>query len=741
MDSSNYVDHVEDVDMTINSQSMTTSLEVTGVTSHAPINPGTQDSVVPDAVSDDVNHPVGQAPPTSGGHDPELVEQWATQINNRVATCEVKIANLEDKVQELDDMVAVLRRDTRDETLAKRTRASVQEQLHDRVMPLEQRVATLERTHDDTVVQLSSMKISEAPVARSAAQATRTGPPSKSRTSTRKDEVPGQSPSRATRASKKSSRSQPKSARRSKSRDDPSSSDPSSSSSSSSSSSDTDSTDEESQSSQGRSRRHRRGRTERRNRRRRNERASATRTVGGETKSLGRDNEEDLVLGPSHEGVITLTSTNPRYKTLMNYRYYRLARTKQERSSYEVGKVHSKASKIETALGRKFSGSDPIRIFSALRDIVQEANSNKVTEGQLFLAVPRLLTGHAKKHFESSRNGSRRGAEALASWPETVNFLLTAYATPRVISKALDDLREVKQEKDETEFQFSDRVNEAMSRCGGVHTSDEKTTHFVEHLLPSISPIVAQRREEKPDMTYYELVRYAMMIGEAERARGETRRSVKGTSSELKKKRKTKSSSKTLVLDEGKKKKKKRSTRSRSSTPSDSVGSSASHLVVAGSARSSSSEDEHGSSSSSGSETSSSDEEEEALPMEPRFIPSAKVAFDVRRRGWQDAGPPRRNGSPARGPPRGHAPPVLRAPGAEKEGPRTVVCHTCYEKGHYAPDCDNPPDGYLKVIRNYSELKPHQLAWVPRISFDNAVAQIQKASKTESQEPPSEAKN
>ena len=68
----------------------------------------------------------------------------------------------------------------------------------------------------------------------------------------------------------------------------------------------------------------------------------------------------------------------------MNYRYYRLNRTKQERSSREVGKVTSKASKMETAIGSKFSGSDPVRIFSALRDIVQEANNNDLTEGQLF---------------------------------------------------------------------------------------------------------------------------------------------------------------------------------------------------------------------------------------------------------------------------------------------------------------------------------------------------------------------
>ena len=579
MDSSNNVDQVGDVEMSLPSHTVTSSLEVTGVTSVSPVNPGTHGSLtVPGAVQDGTPTRADQVPTVAEGHNSELIEHWATHTNGRVATAEAKIAHLESGLAQAQRALADLRLEVQPDALAHKLRDFVLAHLQDRVLPVEMRVATLEQRGAVSTHPPSSMQISQAPAAGEASKATRAVPAPDDRERESADDVPSRAPSRASKASKRKTKST-RSKKTTRDRGDPSSSDPSSSSSStSSSSSDSDTSDDDSESSRRRSSRHRRGRNDRRNRRRQKNKASSTRNAQKETRSLGRDEDEDLVLGPSHEGVITLTSTNPRYRRLMNYRYYRLNRTKQERSSYEVGKVNSRASKIETGIGDKFSGSDPVRIFSALRDIVQEANNNKVTEGQLFLAVPRLLTGHAKKHFESSRDGSRRGAESIASWPETVNFLLTAYATPRAITSALDDLREVKQEKGETEPSYSDRVNAAMSRCGGVHTSEEKSTHFVEHLLPSVSPIIAQRREEKPDMMYYALVRYATMIGDAERARSDTRRSLKGSSSDKRKQKGTRSSSKNLVLDE--RKKKKRSSRSSTSTLPDSVGSSATNLQV-----------------------------------------------------------------------------------------------------------------------------------------------------------------
>jgi len=149
---------------------------------------------------------------------------------------------------------------------------------------------------------------------------------------------------------------------------------------------------------------------------------------------------------------------------------------------------------------------------------------------------------------------------------------------------------------------------------------------------------------------------------------------------------------------------------------------------------------------SSDSDSSSSESEEEVLAFEsrePRFIPAAKVAFDTRNnRGWQNNGPPRNNGN-ARGPDRrspspvryrdnqGRGPsPVLRQPGPDdSRRDEPVVCYTCYECGHYSPDCKLKPGDYATVIANYAKLTEVQQATVPRMAFDNAILRVQAAAE------------
>ena len=628
MASANQSDQVEDVEMSLPSHTVTSSLEVTGVTSYSPANPGGPASV-PGDVTSDVEPQADQVPSAAEGQPSALIEQWALRMESRVSAVETAVRNLQGLSEEARGAIQALGIEVRPEVMAHKMTDHVARLVQDRVMPLVQRIMTLEQGLDTSTAKLSSMQISQAAEAVDAPRASMAAPAPQDDDDDdeEEDEVPTQPPSRSSK--KKLSRTK---SRRERENEDPSSSDPDPSDSSSSHYSDSGSSSNSS--SRRRSSRYRRGRRRRRQRRRRSHQPSETRNVNKETKSLGRDDEE-LILGPSHEGLTVLTSTNPRYRKLMNYRYYRLNRTKQERSSREVGKVTSKASKMETAIGSKFSGSDPVRIFSALRDIVQEANNNDLTEGQLFLAVPRLLTGNAKTHFESSRDGSRRGAESIASWPETVNFLLTAYATPRAISDAIKDLREVCQEKNETESAFSDRVNAAMSRCGGVHTSEEKSTHFVEHLRPEISPLVAQYREEKQEATYFELVRYASTIGEAERARSSSRRELKTKVSSSKKKKE--SSGRNLILQEDRTSKSSGSATSASASAS--TDSRAIHVNIAGTADGSSSDDEGGSTGSSSTEE---EEEDEVLATETRYVPAGRVAFDNNpRRGWPDHGPPR----------------------------------------------------------------------------------------------------
>ena len=513
----NPVPNPRDEEMSLPSHTVTSSLEVTGVTSVSP----TGDNVAGDTSGHigDSGPQAAPAPAATVQHDPALVEQWACSINNRVSTCEMRLDTLDNHVANVRADLSAIRQETQPEAVARKLDTFISGRVQERVLPLESRMAQAEAAMHEPHADPQAMSISQALVAsqsktgrapsaaghvraggsRAQSMAGRAGPAPREEEDSG-DDVPMEPPSRTPRREEtmsrrsrksvksprktKSSRAEPKKARkdrrRRKERDDPSSDDPSSTSSSSSSSS---SSEQSSSSSDSDGDGHRRRRDRPRHR---------TRTPRSMRQTVSVQQDEALrIKGPEHRGVQVLTSTNQRYVDLVDYRCYRLLRVKQTRTPNETGKVNSLTSKMEKALGeRKFDGKDPVLIFSALSNIVEEADNMKMTEAQLFLAVPRLLSGAARDHFVDTRDGSRRGGESLRSWPETVNFLLSAYARPRVISGALDDLRELRQRRDEEESEFSDRLCRALGRCGGVHTAEEKKTFFVEKLHPTIQSLV-----------------------------------------------------------------------------------------------------------------------------------------------------------------------------------------------------------------------------------------------------------
>ena len=50
-----------------------------------------------------------------------------------------------------------------------------------------------------------------------------------------------------------------------------------------------------------------------------------------------------------------------------------------------------------------FNGTDPIRVLAFLAKFVEEAEILRMSEGQAFMALPKLLTGFAKDQYDSFR--------------------------------------------------------------------------------------------------------------------------------------------------------------------------------------------------------------------------------------------------------------------------------------------------------------------------------------------------
>lgn len=224
--------------------------------------------------------------------------------------------------------------------------------------------------------------------------------------------------------------------------------------------------------------------------------------------------------GPTCRGLKRLTCTNPLYRKLTDYRYYRLRIRKTKRSGRETGKVKDHIRRLRVGLDElTFDGKDPILIFEFLSRFVVEANTLRISEAQAFVALPHFLRKLALEQYRAVSGSLNADEGGVTSWPEAVQYLLRSYATSNAIRGAILDLRDVTQKDRETEVEYSSRLNNAAIRCGNVHSMDDKMTLYVDGLDKTIKSLVARHRERHPRIRFLELIQFAQAEGDAVRAR------------------------------------------------------------------------------------------------------------------------------------------------------------------------------------------------------------------------------
>ena len=90
-----------------------------------------------------------------------------------------------------------------------------------------------------------------------------------------------------------------------------------------------------------------------------------------------------------------------------------------------------------------------------------------MSEGQAFIALPKLLTGFAKdrvlhRKYEAVRGSADSSEGGVSNWPEAVQYLLRSYATSAAINEAVSSLRDIKQGPAESERDLSSRLSKAF---------------------------------------------------------------------------------------------------------------------------------------------------------------------------------------------------------------------------------------------------------------------------------------
>ena len=515
----------------------------------------------------------------------------------------------------------------------------------------------------------------------------------------RKDEK-ARSDKKSKKDSKRKSHKSWKSRRGRKDEPDPSDSSSSSSSDSSSSSSDSSSDSDSDNSSSSSSSDGRSKRSSRRSSRKRSTRS---------TIRSGLTREK----GPRHEDsdFKEIRPSDPLYRKLLSYRYYRLQKTDSSRTGRQTGKTRDHIRRMEITLkDYMFGGDDPIKVLEFLSKYCEEADTLEMTEAQAYVVLPYLLKGSAKEQFNAVK-GTLAGDGGVTNWPEAVQYLLRTYATNSAIREAILALRDTKPRDGETETAFDARLNKAFHRCGNVHSREDRIAYFIDGLLPSIKDLVARHREAKPRTNYLEVVTYAKAEGEAYRSRFPARTRVAAADRD-------------------------RQDRTRKAGPSKRIPAMLVESTV--DSREYSAPDIEGvdniqllgdelitpeSSSLLFNTVVTPDEgyEADSIAYIGNHVPAPRLPYETRslqgsRPGWRDN---RRVSYPSnRGPQRR---PLNTA------NTSMFICYCCYEKGHSVNQCVHPMRDRRTVIANYEALTDAEKENVPKDSYMRAKADLSRS--------------
>ncbi|CAN8073884.1 unnamed protein product [Agarophyton chilense] len=185
-------------------------------------------------------------------------------------------------------------------------------------------------------------------------------------------------------------------------------------------------------------------------------RSKSTRTTQGVIRSHEK--------GRRHLGLKDLKPTNPLYRKLLSYRYYRLADSSSSRTPQGTGKVKDCIKIMGLTLrSQELNGEDPKLILYFLGKIVQEADIFQMNEAQAYISLPYFLKGMAEDQHNSVRGSPRASEGRVTSGPEAVQYLLRSYATGSAIQDAILALRDTKQKPGETETVYSTRLDKAFN--------------------------------------------------------------------------------------------------------------------------------------------------------------------------------------------------------------------------------------------------------------------------------------
>ena len=228
-------------------------------------------------------------------------------------------------------------------------------------------------------------------------------------------------------------------------------------------------------------------------------------------------------MGPYEPHLKERVPRNRAFKNVLSYRAYRLKDLDQKFTAAQGDHLADYQKRFKGVFqGKPFSGEEEIEVLRFLTNYKEACNDSTLSEAVALRLFRFNLKGMALASFETylsrNRRGGVRGEDCIESYCDAVQWFLNTFATDEILSEAYRKVNQMRQNPNETEEQFGNRLREEALRCGNIFDDGNLTQMFIDGLSDSVRPLMIRAAGKDPTASLMAMQREAKSIGDSQRA-------------------------------------------------------------------------------------------------------------------------------------------------------------------------------------------------------------------------------
>ena len=223
---------------------------------------------------------------------------------------------------------------------------------------------------------------------------------------------------------------------------------------------------------------------------------------------------------PRRRGLEKLGTAHDDFRHALSYRSYLFLNTDATQDRHVFSHAHKFRHRVEATMKDfKFDGSKPIEILQFLRMFKTQCDKNDIAKGAALIILPDFLAGTAETTYLNELELGNEVLGGISSYCHAVQFLPRRFAAYRYIDRAVEDFESVRQNDEEDETTYAQRLR-AKARCfGAVYPEKDIITPFIRGLDPAQKPLLSAERNAsvRSCRTFYDVLYRAAGLGDSQR--------------------------------------------------------------------------------------------------------------------------------------------------------------------------------------------------------------------------------